>query len=459
MTETNTQASPTPGKGKAFFDRADQVGETGNWDFATELYIEGIRREPGNLERGYKPLRDVSLKRKAKGGKGAGMFEQLKRRPSKDPTESLVNALHLLAKEPGSVAFMEQVLQAAVKLSLAEVVKWVCDVLLETQRQAGKPNKRVLHVITQAYHDIEEFTLAIQACEMGLKMSPDDARLQDTMRNLSAKETIKKGKYGQEGDFTKGVKDLDRQQELIQKDSLLQSNDFLVQQINKSRGEYEASPTVVGKVNAFVDALLKIEDEGYENEAVGVLEKAHKDMGAYQFKMRVGDVKIRQMTRRYRALVERGEKQAAAQHRLEQLKFELEEFTDRAANYPTDLAIKFELGRRQYLAGKLDDAISSLQQAQRDPRRHVHALSILGQAFAKKGWLREATETYERALQSEVPEERAKELRYFLGDVLEKMGEFTRAQEQFSRVAQLDYNYRDVRDRMDEIRKKIGPGG
>ena len=34
MTQTNAETGPTPGKGKAFFDRADQVAESSNWDFA-----------------------------------------------------------------------------------------------------------------------------------------------------------------------------------------------------------------------------------------------------------------------------------------------------------------------------------------------------------------------------------------------------------------------------------------
>ena len=77
MTQTNS-AVPTGKGGKAFFDRADQVAETGNWDFAIELYIEGIQREPGNIQRGHQPLREVALKRTASGGKPAGFMEKHK---------------------------------------------------------------------------------------------------------------------------------------------------------------------------------------------------------------------------------------------------------------------------------------------------------------------------------------------------------------------------------------------
>ena len=100
MTQTDPQQPTQTGQGKAFFDRADEVAETGNWDFAIELYLEGIARETVNFKRGHKPLREVGLKRKAMGGKGPGLMEQIKRRAGKDPVTNLVNAEYLLAKEP-----------------------------------------------------------------------------------------------------------------------------------------------------------------------------------------------------------------------------------------------------------------------------------------------------------------------------------------------------------------------
>ncbi|MCD6304633.1 MAG: hypothetical protein J7M21_06690, partial [Planctomycetes bacterium] len=190
-----------------------------------------------------------------------------------------------------------------------------------------------------------------------------------------------------------------------------------------------------------------------------VLAKAHKDTGAYQFKMRMGDIRIRQMSRRYRQLRDSGDIQGAREQAKRQLAFELDEYTERAANYPTDLSIKYELGRRQFLAGKYDEAIANLQQAQRDPRRALRARSLIGQAFMKKGWLEEAAETFERALQAELTEEQAKELRYYLGNVFQQMGKIKQAQEQFSLVAQTDYNYKDVRERIEKLRKQISEQG
>ena len=215
MTQTESQAAPAPdeGKGKAFFDRADEVADTGNWDFAIELYIEGIKREPGQLERGHLPLRRVAMTRKTQGGKGPGMREQFKRRGGKEPIEALANAEYLLAKEPGSLTYMEQVLRAAEKLELPRVVEWICDIMLESQRQADqkKRNKRVLGILIDSYSNIEQYAKALQACDMARQASPNDVALVERMRDLSAKYTIRKGKYDQEGSFTRSVKDLEKQ--------------------------------------------------------------------------------------------------------------------------------------------------------------------------------------------------------------------------------------------------------
>lgn len=454
MTQSSAPINPQPAKAKVFFDRADQVAETGNWDFAIELYLEGITRDPGNIERGHQPMRQVSLNRKAKGGKSAGFMEQLKRRPGKDPLTNLLNAEYLLAKEPGDEANMVAALKAAADLDLRDLTQWVADILMESQKLSARKNRAHLMLLKDAYAALELYDRALLAVQMAQQAAPNDPQLAEFAKDLSVKNVIKKGQFDKEGDFRKGVKNDAAQQELIQKDSLVKSESFLRQQINKARGEYEATPTVPGKITGLVEALLKTEEEGDENEAIDVLAKAHKDTGAYQFKAKIGDIKVRQMTRRYRNLLAGNEKVQAAELAKQILEFELAEYKERAANYPTDLGIKYELGRRYLLSGDYDNAIGSFQQAQRDPRRHVASLNYLGQAFAKKQWFREASETFERALQSEMGEERKKEILYHLAEVSEKLNDLSKAQGLYSDLAQMDFNYRDVRTRLEAVRQK-----
>lgn len=455
VADAKASAAAAKGKGKAFFDRADQVAATGNWDFAIELYIGGIQREPGNIERGHQPLREASLNRTHAGGKPAGFMEKRKWPPGKEPISQLVAWEFLLAKEPGNEQYMEGIMKAALALADKPLVRWMGLIVLESQRQATRKKPKLLQFLIESLHNIEEYRLAIDACEIAREAEPDNSALQNILGELMAKETIQRGKYDQEGSFTKGVKDLEGQNKLIEKDKLSQSDAFRKQQVEEAKADYLKTPNIPGKIGAYVDTLLQMQDESYENEAIDVLAKAFKDNNSYQYKLRIGEIKIKQKTRHFRKLRDAGDKAAATVALKELAEFEMAEYSERAVNYPTDMSIKFELGRRQLALGKLDEAIYSLQQARRDARHSVQANLMLGQAFEKKNLNREAAETLERVLGGELTEERSKEVRYNLGRVYEKIGEFLKAQDQYSQVAQVDYSYKDARQRLEEIRKKM----
>lgn len=455
MTEVQSKPPASSGKGKAFFNRADEVAETGNWDFAIQMYLEGIRRETANMERGHRPLREVALKRTAQGGKPMGMLEAFKHRGGKDPAEALVNAETLLSKDPGNVTHMTAVLKAARQLGHRDLIKWISDIIVETQRQAKRPKKGILMGVIEAYEAIEEYASAVIAADMAVQIDPDDGAIQEKAKNLSARQTIQQGQYDSDGSFVKSVRNMDEQMDLAQRDQMSQSREFLEKDINRARHEYTESPTVPGKIDAVVEALLKLEEEGFENEAIDILAKAHVETKAYRFKLRQDDVKIRQMRRRFNALKEAGNEAGAREVARDLLKFELVSYAERVKNYPTDLSLKFELGRRQLAAGQIDDAIAALQQAQREPKRRITAMTYLGQAFARKGWHREAVETFERALEFEPSEERAKSLHYSLAQSLTAMDEKKKALDHLSMVAQMDYNYRDVREQVERLRKEM----
>ncbi len=94
---------------------------------------------------------------------------------------------------------------------------------------------------------------------------------------------------------------------------------------------------------------------------------------------------------------------------------EVAEYKLRVEHYPSDLARKFELGRRYYAAGDMENAIACLQEAQSDPKSRVSAQLFLGQAFLKMEYADEAIETFRAASQNkDVLPEVSMELRYWL---------------------------------------------
>jgi tetratricopeptide (TPR) repeat protein len=457
--ESSSELAPKSSAGKAFFDRADQIAETGNWDYAIEVYIEGLKREPDNIDRGHQPLRQVALHRKLQGGKPPGFRDKRKMGGGKEPIDALASAAYMLAKDPGNRQYMLAYLKAAQGMDLPGVVEWVGDIITEEQKgkDPKKRNRQALMTLVDAYEWAEAYQKAIVACNLVREANPNDPGLLERIKDLSATMTARK--YSESGDLLDKVKNREATEEDMERRRAVQSKSFLEKQLEEAEKDYLASPQVPGKISAYVDALLRMNDTSYEATAIDVLSRAHKETGSYNWKVRIDDIKIRQMTQRFRDLRDRGDKKAAMAAAREQLQFELEVFSERAVNYPTDMNLKYELGRRQFAASavdsaKLDDAIASLQQARREPRRRIQAMILLGQAFARKQWYQEAADTYEALLEEDLGEDQVKEARYFLGDALENMDRAGQAEEQFSRVAQIDYNYKDVRERLDALRKR-----
>jgi tetratricopeptide (TPR) repeat protein len=448
-------AAAPDGKGKPFFDRANQVAESGNWDFAIEMLLLGIAKEPENLLRGHHRLREVAMQRKMSGGKPAGFMGKMKRKSTKDPMESLINAEWLMSRDPSDPTSWKQIILAAQWGGWKDVVEWAGGALYDINRMTPKPSKEIYLFLRDVYTQVELFGEAVRACQAAATLAPNDPTLHDSLRDLSARATIQKGKYDQGGSFTDSVKDLKGQMEAVRGQGLSQNEQFLLEQVVKTKVVYVADPSVPGKIIAYVDALAKLDEDGYENEAIDVLTKAFKELGTYRYKVRMGDIRIKQMKRRREKLRAVGDKEAASKAAKELLAFELAEYTERAANYPTDLGIKFELGVRQFQAGQYDDAISTLQQARRDPKHRLAAMHALGMAFFKKAWYTEAAETFQTALDSgDVPEKRRIELMYDLGLCHEATGNAVEAIARYSDVAQLDFNYRDVRERIEKLRAK-----
>jgi tetratricopeptide (TPR) repeat protein len=119
------------------------------------------------------------------------------------------------------------------------------------------------------------------------------------------------------------------------------------------------------------------------------------------------------------------------------------------------MRLRYEVGRRLLQLGRYDEAIPALQDGQKDPKHYLRALSLLGQCFYKKEWYPDAIDIYLRAMES--PDAAAgnvgKELQYYLGRAYEADGKTEKAAKAYSTVAQIDFLYKDVRERLDRLRK------
>jgi tetratricopeptide (TPR) repeat protein len=136
--------------------------------------------------------------------------------------------------------------------------------------------------------------------------------------------------------------------------------------------------------------------------------------------------------------------------KADKLNFQITECHGRAERYPTDLAIRFEMGLLYFQAGRIGEAIAEFQKAQNNPHKRIPALNYLAQCFAKRKMFDLAARTLQNAIKEKSGfDEEKKSLVYELGCVLETMGRKEEAVDQFKLIYETDIGYKDVAAKVD----------
>jgi tetratricopeptide (TPR) repeat protein len=456
-------------KARTFFERAEEVAATDNFDYAIDLYLEGLKRSPEEVELGYKPLRQLALIRQAKGGKKPSMMEKMRHSRAKEPLDKMLNATYLLARDPENVAYAEALLRAASEGNYFKVVSWVGDVLLQANMTSEKPSMEHFLLLRDCYLKAGIHERAIVALQWATKLKPNNQELRDELRNLSADFTMEKGKYGQQGDFRDSLKDKDVQAELQSQGRAVKTENYRIRAVEEARKALADKPDSPTNLMRLADALADLADGKSEDQAIELMESSYNRTGSFSFKKHGGELAMKAWKRRARDIKKRLDAEPEnnalkaafeqASHKL--IVIELEHYKKCVENYPTDAGLKYQLGLC-YLKGSLfDDAIPMFQEARRDPRNNINSLMKIGIAFFMKGWFTDALDVFKEAINTyEIKDDGvAKELQYNLGRTYEQQGDKASALEIYRKLAQIDYGYKDVRVRVDALRSENGNNG
>ncbi len=459
-----------PKKGRRFFEHAETVADSKQYDYAIDLYIDGLRHSPDAMDK-HEELLEVAKRRKVSGGKPG--------RAKKFGSEAIDVMLHAekvwamdftnpkLAYEVMKQAVTADQDEANAERHLGEVAFWIGEMAADFNAASKKPSKILYLNIRDRFSDIGRFDKAVDCHRRAISLTPDDANLIAELKDLEAQKYTMARKEA--GTAMSNVKDAE-QQEMIQRElSGHGGGDANQQLIAARRTEYEEDPEDIDKLSKLADALLRTGEDTDENEAIELLHAAHQSTTQYRFKTRAGDIKMKQLVRavrNYKQFVdavpdseEYQEKYKAAVK--ERLDFELTEYQGRVKNYPTDLRLKYEFGRRLFQAELYDEAIGMLQQASAEPKSRSSAHLLLGRSFMAKEWIDEAVSTLQSGFdQHEVKDDKVgKELRYDLMLAHKQIGlnkkddsQLETAQQHASALLQADINYKDIRTQIEDIR-------
>jgi tetratricopeptide (TPR) repeat protein len=225
-------------KARVFFERARKVAETSNFDYAIEMYLEGLRCVPDDVEHGHQQLHELALLREVRGGKKPSIVEKVKFLRGKNALERMFNAEYLFAKSPDYLPYAEAILKAAVEGDYRQTGKWIADLIFQANNAASKPSFQRYILLKDSYAAIGQYDRAVAACQHAARLRPEDGELADEFKKLSAELAVARGKYDQEGDFRKSIKDREAQEKLQAQQSVVKTEDYRISVVVEAREAY-----------------------------------------------------------------------------------------------------------------------------------------------------------------------------------------------------------------------------
>jgi tetratricopeptide (TPR) repeat protein len=451
-------------KAKVFFGHGTTVAGTGNYEYAIEMYLDGLRLDP-DATQAHQELRDISLKRKAAGGKDLGMFEKMKlAKAGKDDRETMINAEKLLSYDPGNTDRMITILEAALRAGFYDTVMWMGPILQKANADDRKPDFNKFIKLKNAYKELQQWKLAADACTYAIRLRPDDMDLGTEMKNLGALDTMKGGGYDKKGSFRDSVRDMSSQSRLLKQDMDVRNVDVMASIIADAEKDWLQDKADNVKLMKYVEALVKTETPEYENRAIEVLEDAYQRTRQFRYRHNVGKIKFSQMSRMERTLrtaVQADPQDAAARQTYvnyikEKTQEELAELLLWIENYPTETQYRMEAAKRMFELGQYGEAIPVFQQVRSDPKFRVEAGTYLGRSFLMADFVDEAVDTLKGIIDEYQlkGDSRSKEMTYWYARSLEQKGDLPGAIKAFSQVAMMEFNYRDVQARVKKLRSQ-----
>ncbi|MGB8368764.1 MAG: tetratricopeptide repeat protein [Limisphaerales bacterium] len=450
---------------RMLFTKANEAVQRENLDYAITLFNQVLEKEPGVFEC-RKALRAAQFQKcGGRGGffkkmwSGAGSSPQVakaKMALSKNPAEAMAIAEQILNGDPNSSAAHRIIVEAATTLELPHTAVLSYETLSNNSpkdRDLAIAFARALAVAGDVSEG--EQNRGEQILMDLLRETPNDGELNQALKDLSARKTLDQGGYaaleGGQGSYRDILKDKQQAVSLEQEKRVVKTEDVAERLIGEYEARLQTEPNNLKLVRQLAELYAQKKQfarslalyDRVKNSEMGndpSLERSVADTIVRRF-----DYQLEQLDPAAADYTEQSAKLQA-----EKLDFQVTECQKRVEKYPTDLAIRFEMGQLYFQTGKINEAIAEFQKAQQNPHKRLVAMSHLAQCFARKKMFDLAARTLQNAIKEKIVfDDEKKDLVYNLGSVLESMGKKEEAIEQFKLIYEMDAGYKDVAAKMD----------
>lgn len=446
---------------RVLFNKGAEAAQRENLDYAIALYNQVLEKEPGFYEC-RKALRELQFR---KTGGGGGFFKKMLSGASSsplvakgqialhtNPASALAIAEQILNSDPSSSAAHRLVVEAAKALELPRTGTMSLEILVKNSPKDKGLAIEFAEALAASGGDTKR---GEQVLIELLRQYPNDGELNSALKNLSARTTMDEGGYaaleGGKGSYRDILKDKKEAVSLEQEKRVVKTEDIAERLI----GEYEARLQTEPKNLKLVRSLAELYTQKNQfDKAMELYDRVkNSEMGndpsleramAKTIERRF-DFQLEHLDPAAPDYAEQKGKIAA-----EKLNYQVTECQQRVEKYPTDLAIRYEMGVLYFQAGKINEAIQEFQKAQQNPHKTISARGYLAQCYAQKKMYDMAARQLQSAIKEKpVFDDEKKELVYNLGLVLENMGKKEEAIEQFKLIYEMDIGYKDVAAKVD----------
>jgi hypothetical protein len=456
---------PSPVEAKAWFDHARQMSDSKNYESAFTYYASGFKFDPRDLSIHDEVLKLASDYYRQVGDPATN--KQIKQMDGSTDIDHFVASLFAWWHDVSNPKLAIKAITAAVKAEQNNFGIAMADTVISLSQQGDKIlTAKELKNLMELFKSAGAWNQAIKVGQAALEVDRSDSALEKSLNELSAERAMAEGGYnqavGEEGGFRKFIQNADEQQERDDDESLAGAGGSQERRMARAKKEYEENPTSPDAITYYSKLLKQLGTPEATKIAFTILVKGFKDTAQYRFRVEAADIKILHETAHIAHLQSQFDEtndaellQQIEKTRADLLTFKKQEFEERTIKYPTDRAIKFQLGLLAIEDEDINLAMECFQKSKDEPKLRVRAGHELGKCFVAEGWFSEAIGEFKESIKALAGSDSTTELsiRYDLMQALAKKAEADKnvelareAMEICSGIARKDVSYRDIRD-------------
>jgi len=441
---------------REIYNRAMDAGRKKNWDYAIELMLNVLAKEP-TLQSARQELR------KFEEGKSNGLgfigklsakmkasmkVPKIKILAKKDPFKAILQYEKLL----GMYLYNGSVLNALADAAVSKGAYFIGIEALEIIHEQHPNDEANLRKLADYYKEVKDGMAYLRIFQEIGNRHPKDLTVQGEVRSALAFSTMHKANWEKEGTTQEKAHDKENvAAEQVSEGSLHDGNqaEILIEKYTKELEGNESSEirrklaeaySMLNEYEKAIEQLTAIQDN------LGSMDPNIDKLIESTYLANI-DANIKELSENPDQY-ESPEEQIIdlQQHRVQ---YRLKRALERVELYPNDTQLRYDLALMHFETDNFDAALEEFQKARKNPQRKRSCIIYLGRCFEKKNQFDMAIDQFTEAL-ADMPDMSTEKMDalYYLGVAHEALEQNDKALECFKEIYQNNVNYKDIAERI-----------